>query len=465
MATVILGSAALALDLTAQSSAHRTLQNWTDAAALAGARDCDTTCNAKTEVQDAIQILLGNSTWSATSSWATSAPTTGCTATSCVVTNYAGPTGFTNFSVSVSSPPAAPVNAAYNTTNYVEADVTETAGTAFAGAAFKVTTTTSRGHSVAYDSGPVVPLGPFGYALYSKNGIGAGNQNEVVIGNTYAGVNVALQSSGKSSFCAQKLSDGTMGYLVFGAPQYPANNSGNEQYAQGFGASPIISSVAACPQPNNVNEMASGCPPGTTGDATQGAYINACVASPAISAPNLARPTLTGAVNIPSCSDPVLLPGIYNVSTTLCPSGLSFGASKDFTCVTLYVLDSVTITFGGKGSYTMTGNKAWGPGCTGFTAAVPPNANDGKYPIYAPLGTTPTITVTKDGTNYAPVGTVYIPDGTATTTSNASWEVTGQVICGDWQVQSGDHPNPDVTYSAGNSAQLTPATPTLRLAE
>jgi hypothetical protein len=168
-------------------------------------------------------------------------------------------------------------------------------------------------------------------------------------------------------------------------------------------------------------------------------------------------------LSIPSCSDPVLAPGIYNVSTALCPGGLSFGASTDFTCVTLYVLDGVTITFGGKGSYTMTGNKAWGPGCTGFTSAG--NANDGKYPIYAPLGATPTITVTKNGTNYDPVGTVYVPDGTITTTSNAYWEVTGQVICGDWQVQSGNHPNPDVTYSAGNNAQQTPVTPTLRLAE
>jgi hypothetical protein len=170
-------------------------------------------------------------------------------------------------------------------------------------------------------------------------------------------------------------------------------------------------------------------------------------------------------VNIPGCSDPSLAPGIDELTTTLCPSGLSFGSSTDLTCVTLYIPDASNVTFGGKGSYTMTGNKAWGPGCAGFVAAVPPNPDDGKYPIYAPLGATPTITVTKNGTNYDPVGTVYIPDGTVTTTSNAYWEATGQVICGDWQVQSGNHPNPDVTYNAGDSAQQTPTTPTLRIAE
>jgi hypothetical protein len=168
---------------------------------------------------------------------------------------------------------------------------------------------------------------------------------------------------------------------------------------------------------------------------------------------------------IPGCSDPTLTPGIYDVTTALCPGGLSFGSSTDFTCITFYLPDGATITFGGKGNFTMTGNKAWGPGCAGFIAAVPANANDGKYPIYAPLGTTPTITVTKNGTNYDPVGTVYIPDGLASTGQNAYWEATGQVITGDWEVQSGNHPNPDVTYSAAASAQQTPVTPTLRLAE
>jgi hypothetical protein len=462
MATVVLGAAALAVDLSAQGSAHRSLQNWTDAAAIAGARDCDTTCNAKTEVQDAIHILLTNSLWSSTSSWATSAPTGSCTATTCVVTNYAGPSGFTNFSVSVSSPPATPVNAAYNSTNYVEADVVETAATGF-GSVVSANSTKSRGHSVAYDSGPPVAAGPFGYALYSKTAIGTGNQAEIVVGNTYAGTNVHLQSSGKASFCDQKLSDGTQGFLVFGAPQYPARQDGQEQNAQGFGASPIKSSVGSCPQSNYVNEMASGCPPGTTGDSTQGTVINACVASPAITAPNLAPPSLSGMVNIPGCTDPALTPGIYQVSTAVCASGLSFGSSTDFTCVTFYLPDGATISFGGKGTYTMTGNKAWGPGCAGYVSTG--NANDGKYPIYAPLGTTPTITVTKNGTNYDPVGTVYIPDGTASTGQNAYWEATGQVICGDWEVQSGNHTNPDVTYSAGASALQTPIPPSLRLAE
>ena len=286
-----------------------------------------------------------------------------------------------------------------------------------------------------------------------------------MVGTTYAGQNIHLQASGKSSFCAQTLPDGTQGYVVFGSPQYPALNNGTVQYNQGHGASPIVTNAPNCttsPPAGGVNEMASGCPPGMTGAATD-ANINACVANPAVAAPNLAPPSLSGMVNIPGCSDPPLTPGIYKVSTALCPGGLSFGASADFTCITFYLPDGAGITFSGKGSYTMTGNKAWGPGCAGYVSTG--NVNDGKYPIYAPGRTTPTITVTKIGTVYAPVGTVFIPDGTASTDTNASWEATGQVITGDWEVQSGNHPNPDITYSAANNAQQNPVPPTARLTE
>jgi len=150
---MMLSATALAVDLSAQGSAHRTLQNWTDAAAIAGVRDCDTACNAKTEVQDALQVVLQNSPWSATTAWKTAAPLAACTASLCALTNYAGPGAYTGYRVSISSPPATPRNALYNTTNYVEVDASQPASTSVAGA-LGFNGTRSSAHSIALDSGP-----------------------------------------------------------------------------------------------------------------------------------------------------------------------------------------------------------------------------------------------------------------------------------------------------------------------
>src|SRR5438552_14828445 len=90
MAPLLVGATAFAINLSAQSTGHRALQNWTDAGALAGARECDTGCNAKTEVVSALQMLLQNSPWSANSAWVSSAPTGSCTATTCSITDYVG---------------------------------------------------------------------------------------------------------------------------------------------------------------------------------------------------------------------------------------------------------------------------------------------------------------------------------------------------------------------------------------
>jgi hypothetical protein len=38
--------------------------------------------------------------------------------------------------------------------------------------------------------------------------------------------------------------------------------------------------------------------------------------------------------------------------------------------------------------------------------------------------------------------------------ANIALEDAGSVYCGDWQVQSGNHPNPAVSFDAGDTANV-----------
>jgi hypothetical protein len=51
-------------------------------------------------------------------------------------------------------------------------------------------------------------------------------------------------------------------------------------------------------------------------------------------------------------------------------------------------------------------------------------------------------------------GSVYMPAGSISFRTNQTVEVTGQTTCGSWNVQSGNHPNPIVTYDPSNVPQL-----------
>jgi hypothetical protein len=60
------------------------------------------------------------------------------------------------------------------------------------------------------------------------------------------------------------------------------------------------------------------------------------------------------------------------------------------------------------------------------------------------------------------IGTIFLPNQTVSFSTNQAMEDIGQVYCGDWLVQSGNHPNPVVTHDNGGSAFQAE---TLRLAE
>src|SRR5258708_518178 len=204
MAIVIVGAAALAVDLSTQRNSHRFQLNWGDTASISAVRECASACDAKKQVQDALQILLQNSPWSGTASWATPA-LPGCSSSTCVLANYQGPTGFANYKFSISSPPSNPNNASYNTVHYVEVDVTQLLNTNFGGL-IGAPTTTAVSHSIAYSAGPP---GPLPYAFFSKTHAGSGNQQETISADTFLGDGDHPASSGLAGLCVLELaSDG-----------------------------------------------------------------------------------------------------------------------------------------------------------------------------------------------------------------------------------------------------------------
>jgi hypothetical protein len=55
------------------------------------------------------------------------------------------------------------------------------------------------------------------------------------------------------------------------------------------------------------------------------------------------------------------------------------------------------------------------------------------------------------------VGSIFLPGQQISFGTNQAMEDAGSVYCGNWQVQSGNHPNPVVSFDAGNAAYLAEA--------
>jgi Flp pilus assembly protein TadG len=491
MAIVIIGSGALAIDLSAQSNAHRILQNWTDAAAISGVRDCATSCNAKKEVQDSIQVVLQNSPWSSVSTWATSAPIGACNAASCVVTAYSGPSGFTNYTVSISSPPANPRNSNYNSTSYVEVDVSESNTTGLAGL-LGASSTTSAGHSVAFSSG--VP-GPYQYTFFSKKQAGSGNQVESIIGDAFVGDGYSPQSSGKSALCISEVpgpepssdSDGDPG----GAPDNDVDDQGHVV----FGVAPPTvgpepSYATTCPSGNGkgvlaveqTSPSAGNCPVNATPtrDSSTGAWL--CVqANPSV--PNIPAPATTKpALGCGATVDGSTAPGVYPVPAG-CKVTIDPVTQGNVDCVSLVLGPGSTVDVANKKGAGYISSYGFNPtGDTTATNAIkalpatPPTGACGgagvganNAVIWAPdpgsSGPMPMV-LTNGSTGCCSdtlfIGTVFLPDQVVSFSTNQAMEDVGSVYAGDWQVQSGNHPNPVVSYDANAAAPLPPS---LRLTE
>lgn len=224
--TLLLGAAALAVDLSLQTHQRRTLQNVTDTAALTAAADLTTNPVSQSQRTQAVvdgflklhndlQFPTGGTT---PSQYVTGMVTTGsCPGASCTV--GCPPSGSTcaaelvagSYDMFVSSPPLHAAYAADATDLHAEVMVTRTTSNQL-GAFVGQLQGRPGAHSIAFHR-PPNQHSPF--ALFAQSYVQDGNAGEVISGNVYATQYLAPQSSGQSYICMQG------GGLVLGTPQAP----------------------------------------------------------------------------------------------------------------------------------------------------------------------------------------------------------------------------------------------------
>jgi len=495
---LLLGGAAIAVDLSLQTDRHLDLQNATDAAALVAARDLGTTstqanqADRKLAAIDGLKVVYDHLGWGATATvWATAAVATTCnTGTDCHITTT-GPGNGSGVSVTVDIPPRTANDASYNESGtsgtpwgYAEVSVHELQQKGFGGT-IGFGQQTAGAHSVGYH----FPGGQgFGFALYSGTMVQAGNNDEVIQGNVYAYRDVQPQSSGKASICANTDSNGNQGHIILGAPQSgafpspdPAAGAAYQKDVRPTSADQVVHSQ--CDDAAGKGQVAQTAEIGSCGTLTvQGVSMTttqdpsslACMANPAVTAPDLQGPALTGNVvrydgsslgnNVSVLTvTSALLPGIYyithnpNCSPPTCTDVVIDGHSAPSTCLLPY-LSYTTCLLGvtfwlDKGATIGVSN-----GASVLTSPYMPlvdtslDPNDGRFPVYAPIGSTAGVYVDKNTTTLVMNGTVYMPSGTMSDTSNATLGINGQAIVNTWNVQSGDHLNPEITYNPNATA-------------
>jgi len=507
MSVVLIGATALAVDLSVNTQAKRSLQNITDPAALAGARDLPS--NPKQALKDALDVLQRNSPWSSSSTWlstAQSAITGTCSSASgstCTVT-VAGPTGYTNYTATLSSPPSTPSNSSYSSTDYLEVDLSQSSTNAF-GVVVGEGSSSEKGHSIAYYAGPT---GPYEYAFFAKKQAGSGNSDENVVGDAYVGGGYTPQSNGKASFCVLELSgpesssqdtDGDTG----GGQDNDQDDQGHVVFS---GVPPTVGSDAtygnggSCPSgKGNLSAQAptpttsANCPANATAQSyvSNGTTYYACVQSPP-PVPDIPEPTgattPTGstsrlALSCPSNAATVNSStgaGVYVVPAN-CVVTLDFSGGN-INCVSLDLRSGASVQVNDKKSNDYISSYGFDPtndslarsalsnaGITAPTTACGGSGNNtNRSVIWAadPGGSSYPTALSNSTTGCCSdsifLGTVFLPGQTISFNSNQAMEVVGEAYCGDWEVQSGDHPNPTVTYDSNGAAYVVS---TLRLAE
>ncbi len=486
MATVLIGGVALATDLSLQTHSRRNLQNATDAAALAGASNLGASpsqaqrISAATEALHVVYDHLGwgrygpGQTWAASAVAAQSATncSTAVSATRCDV-NVAGPDP--NVTVTVDIPPRSARNAAYNGVwGYVDTGVTQRSPGQF-GPVIGIPSGVSGGHTIAYH---FPGRQAFGFALFSTTVITNGNELEIVKGNVYAYRNIQPQSNGQAGFCADDTLSGHSS-IVLGAPQalpYPSPDPASGQPFQSLVVP--ISQVADCTvvtrgavsQTAALNACGTLSVPGVTMSTTYDTASHACVANPPLRPPDLQAPTITGAtrkdgsslgsgVSVLSVTSP-LAAGVYDViHNPLCsPPGCYDvtvdGVSAPSNCVLPYAPTYTTcllgVTFYLEGGASIGVRNGASVLLTPYQppAGTTSNPNDGYFAVYAPPGSAAGVYLADGYRQVTMTGTVYMPSGTFSVRQNAFFSIQGQVIVNSWDVQSGNHTNPEITYDS-----------------
>ena len=510
-AGVLLGGAALAVDLSVATTNHRNLQNATDAAALSAARDLGASnggqANQADRLQgavDALRVVYDHMGWgSSGTTWATGvvhAQTgqncgNGAAATHCDVTT-SGPGAGSGVTVTVDIPPLSAPNPAYDERpgapglpwGYVEVDVTDPAAAGLGGAiGLHMGPTGSR--SVAYH---LPAAQPFGFALYSNTLVTGGNQGEVIDGNVYAYRDINPQSGGHSGFCAGPDANGNLGAIVLGSPQSgsfpspdPAAGSPYQSNVRPTAADTVqaVSSCSVATGSGTVNQTANlgACGTlsvqGVTLTAVQDPSSQACMASPALLPPDLQGPSLSGNVVTEDGSalgnnrsvltvTSALTPGLYyvthnpNCSPPNCTDVVIDGHSAPSNCTGAYASSYTTCLVG----VTFWLDQGATIGVTNGAHVLispyqPPSGqtedpNDGFYSVYAPTGSAGGLYESNVSSSLTVTGTVYLPSGTLSAGQNARLSIDGQAIVDTWNVQSGNFTNPEVTFDPRYVAKL-----------
>jgi Flp pilus assembly protein TadG len=498
---LLLGGAALAVDLSLQTDRHLDLQNATDAAALMAARDLGVTHNGqpnqpdrKTATIDALRVVYDHMGWgAAATTWATGAVGATCdTGSDCHVT-ATGPGAASGVSVTVDVPPRTAHNTTYNETvagsglpwGYAAVSLHELQAQSF-GQSVGLPRSTAGAQSIGYH---FAGGQPFGFALYSGSLIGTGNSAEVVYGNVYTYRDVQPQSSGKASFCADTDSSANQGHVILGAPQsgsFPSPDpaaGAAYQHSVTPSAADVVTNTTSCALLNGGGVVAQSAPLGSCGTlAVQGVTMTttqdpsslACMANPPLVPPDLQGPSRQGNVIeydgsslgsgqsvltvtsslaqglyaithnpncvAPGCTDVVIdqrapnnCTGVFTPTYTTCLIGVTFWLDKGAT---------IGIS---KANVLIS---PYMPGADNSR-----NPNDGRFSIYAPIGSAAGMYVSNIQTTLVMTGTVFLPSGSMSVTQNATLGINGQAIVNSWQVQSGNHNNPEVVFDANAVAK------------
>jgi Flp pilus assembly protein TadG len=491
-ATVLLGTMAIATDLSVSTTYKRNLQNTTDSAALAGAAvlpASPTSTDTAAAAQQALAIVHNAYPWRLVGNSNTPAKlvqnagcgngTLQCSVTVCAGMSAGCPAGgFTEapqnpgqpYIVTVNAPPLTAQVTKYNYPNdptdvdRVEVVMRQQTGGFFN--AFIGISNQDAAQSVAYH---FAAGQPFPFALYSRTLIQSGNQGETVDGNIYADRYLAPQSNGHAGICAAPDPYGHLGYIFLGYPQQDdgaayttavANGDPGQSTSRG---DPIIDN-ATCPASGGTVAMsanpAAGCNAGIPGN-DSGATVSydqpdgACEADPPIAPPTIAPlPDIPVAGVTPGYSlfgcGGGLVGGVYQAGEYSCATGPAITVSNKM-AAGIYEIDH---TAAGGCDVILNDGADLTAGVTFYLkggAVICPDPSSGVYISQVPyFNTDPSLANNPGNGKYA-----VLSDGSGTPQINTGghgggstsgvWSVTGMI----------DLPNGIVNISNKNAIEDT----------